>query len=136
VGGALERRAIAEEDRAGRTRLRARRLQPRLLPVVAEGALEGATIGGPPVDDAERTGDDAVAAAVADVGLDVDAAEFGAHDGAGRTRLQAAGVLAVLADVGGELPRHPLRRVAAPAKLRLALDELDVPPRGVPERQG
>src|SRR4029077_8232811 len=90
-----------------------RRPQPRLLPVVAEGALEGAVAVRPPVDDAERTGDDAVATAVADVGLDVDAAEFGAHDGAGRTRLQTAGVLAVLADVGGELPRHPLRGVAA-----------------------
>src|SRR6185436_8887287 len=88
------------------------------------------------VDDAERTGDDAVAAAVADVGLDVDAAEFGADDRAGRTGLEAAGVLAVLADVRRKLPRHLLRRVAAFADGRRMLDELHVPPRRVAEGRG
>ena len=82
---------------------------PALLPVVAERALERAAIVRPPVDDAERTADDAVAAAVADVGLDVDAAELGADDRAGRARLETAGVLAVLADVGRELPRDAAR---------------------------
>src|SRR5207245_830341 len=51
IGGALERVEITKENRAGRTRLRARRLEPRFLPVVAEGALEGAAVVGPPVDD-------------------------------------------------------------------------------------
>src|SRR5438552_6778641 len=57
-------------------------------------------------DDAERAGRHAVAAPVADVLVDVDRAELRAVDRAGRTRVEAAGVRAVLADVGHEEPRH------------------------------
>src|SRR5262249_47962698 len=112
---------VAELDRLRRAGLRARRDFARLLPVVAKRALERAAVTWPPIDDAERARDDAVAEAVADVGLDVDPAEFGADDRSRRARLEAAGVLAVFADVGGEVPRRQ--------SVALALDERDVPPR-------
>src|SRR5690606_31232413 len=84
----------------------------------------------------ERAADDAVAAAVADVGLDEDAAQLGAHDGAGGAGFEAAGDPAVLADVGGELPGEEVGIVAAAADLRLRLHELDVPPGRGAERAG
>ena len=130
---------LAELNRLRRARRRARRLQARLLAVVAERALERAPVVGPPIDDAERAGDDAVAAAVADVGLDEDAAELGADDRSGRARLEAAGVLAVLADVGREIPPEriaPVAAVGGRAPAVAALDELDVPPGRVAEAAG
>jgi len=90
---------IAELDRLCRARLRARRLQARLLTVVAERALERASVRRTSIDDAEGACDDAVPAAVADIGLDEDAAEFRPHDRACRTRLETPGMLAMLADV-------------------------------------
>ena len=127
---------LAELNRLRRTGGRARRLQAGLLAVVAERALERPSVVGPPIDDAERAGDDAVAAAVADVGLDEDAAELGADDRSGRARFEAAGVLAVLADVGREVPAERVAPVAAVGGVRrhlAALDELHVPPRRVAE---
>ena len=56
------------------------------------------------VDDAERARRDAVAAAVAHVGLQDHGVELGADERAGRAGVQAAGVRAVLADVGHEDP--------------------------------
>src|SRR5205814_581785 len=77
-------------------------------------------------DDAERARRHAVAAPVADVLVDVDGPEFRPVDRAGRTRVETAGVRAVLADVGHEQPRHLALR------LRL-LDEADQPERLVGE---
>ena len=127
---------LAELNRLRRARRCARRLQSRLLPVVAEGALECPPIVGPPIDHAERAGDDAVAAAVADVGLDEDAAELGPDDRSRGTGLEAAGVLAVLAHVGREVPAERVAAVAAvsgPDGHLAALDELHVAPRRVAE---
>src|SRR5437667_8971015 len=79
---------IAEEDRLGRARLRARGHQPVLLTVVAERTLERTAVYRIFVDDAERAGDNAVAAPVADVGLDVDAAKLCPHDRSGGACLE------------------------------------------------
>src|SRR5207248_1379826 len=107
----------------GRARLRAGRFQSVLEPVVAERALVHAAVAAELAlrDDAERTGRDAVAAAVADVVLDHDGAELGAHDRAGRADVEAAGMSAVLADVGAHQP-------AEVAVLRALLYEGDMPP--------
>jgi hypothetical protein len=68
--------------------------------------------------------------------LYVDAAELGARDCARGTGLKAAGDFAVLADIGGELPRELAVGVAAEAGSGFLLDELDVPPGGVADRAG
>src|SRR5690606_77574 len=62
------------------------------------------------LDDAERARGDAVAAAVADVLLDVDGVELGPDDRARWARLQTRRVDAVLADVRHEEPPLPRRR--------------------------
>ena len=133
----------AELDRVGRAGLRAGRLQAVLEPVVAERALGGAAVVVVAVDDAERARRDAVAAAVADVGLEHDGAELGADQRAGRARVEAAGVRAVLADVGHE---HPVAEVVdrplgdgPRGRCRACvrrLDEAHVPPGGGAERAG
>ena len=92
-------------------------LQSDFLAVITEGAFEGAAVFGISLHHAEGTVHHAIAATVADVGLHEDAAELGAHDRAGGTGFEAAGVLAVLADVGGEPPREMIRRVASEAGL-------------------
>ncbi len=76
---------VAELDRCRRAGLGARRCHVVLQAVVAERALVGragleVAIDGRPVDHAERTGGHAVAAAVADVLLDIDGAEFRANE--------------------------------------------------------
>ena len=106
-----------------------------LLPVVAERALERAPVVRPAIDDAERAADDAVAAAVADVGLDVDRAELGADD---RRRSGTPRGSRHSRSACRRRRRSPTRadrrRVAADAGLGVHLDELHVPPRRV--RQG
>src|SRR3712207_9063145 len=64
----------------------------------------------------------AVAAAVADVALHHHGAELGAEQRAGRADVQAAGVRAVLADVGGHQPADLLVGAALPG-LRVELAE-------------
>ncbi len=121
--------------------------RPSLLAVVAEGALEGAAVVGDLGYDAVGAGRDAVAAAVADVGLDVDVIELVADDGACRAGLLARRLDAVLAHVAHESPapqgvelgpagqrlRHVLGEryevdVAGQAALLRVLDERDVAP--------
>src|SRR3989442_4910568 len=103
------------------TRLRARGLEPHLEPVVAEGALLRGARHRVDVDDTERAGGDARAAAVADVGLDHHRVELGADDGAGRTHFQAPCLDAVLAHVAHHQP-------AAVVWALELLDEAHVPP--------
>jgi hypothetical protein len=55
-------------------------------------------------NDAVGAGRDAVPAAVADVGLDVDVVELVADDRAGRARLLAGSLDAVLADIAHKRP--------------------------------
>src|SRR5581483_5331719 len=112
----------AELDRIGRAGLGAGRLQPRLQPVVAEGALLRRVRGGVDVDHPEGTRGDAHAAAVADVRLDHHRVELGPDDRAGRADLEAAGLDAVLAHVAHHEPA-----ALAPVLAEL-LDELDVAP--------
>src|SRR4029079_2438256 len=84
-------------------------------------------------DDAVRAGRDAIAAAVANVLLDEHGVELGTDDGVRRTDLEAAGLLAVLADVGHHQPRltagdRRRGRHEALVVRRDLLDELDVSP--------
>ena len=81
---------LAELDALRRTGLGAGGRQAVLLPVVAERTLPGAPVGVVQLDHAEGAGDLAVAAAVADVGLDVDIAELVADDRAGRAGIRGS----------------------------------------------
>src|SRR3954451_24540897 len=87
-----------------RVHLGAGRLEPVLEAVVAERALGGAAVLLVAADHAERARRDAVAAAVADVGLHDDRVELRAEEGASRAGIETAGVGAVLADVRHEQP--------------------------------
>jgi len=85
--------------------------EPVTDPVIAQRALLGdalvldhALLADPPVDDPERTGRHAVAAAVADVVLHHHRAELGTKQRPGRAHVRARGVGAVLADVGLHRP--------------------------------
>src|SRR5947208_728952 len=112
-------------DRPGGAVFRAGRRQVRLQAVVAERALPGPAVVAAPIDDAEGTRRDAVAAAVADVRLHVDAPELRADDGPGGTSLQASGARAVFAHVGHHQPGEARERSAERDR---ALDEGDVAP--------
>src|SRR5262245_26328798 len=118
--------AEAELDRVGRARLGAGGPEPVVDAIVAERAL----LCGPgrlvEAHHAEGARGDAVAAPVAHVLVDVDRAVLGPIDGAGRARVEAAGLRAVLAHVGHEQPRQ----VAGGLGL---LDEADQPVRLVGE---
>jgi hypothetical protein len=63
-----------------------------------------------------------VAAAVADVGLDVDGVELGADERAGRADVEAGGVRSVLADVGGHESAHVARCVARDSTVWLSMN--------------
>src|SRR6185369_2165763 len=92
----------------GRAGLRAGRLEADLEPVVAERALLGDVGDRVDLDHAERTGRDAVAAAVADVGLDHHRVELRPDNRAGRADLEAASLDAVFADVAHHQPARVL----------------------------
>src|SRR3954451_21998279 len=96
----------AELDRVRRAGLRAGRLLARAEAVVAERALPDAAVVLALVEHPERARRHAVAAAVADVLLDDDGAELRAEQRARGADLEARGVRAVLADVGGHEPAH------------------------------
>src|SRR5690606_37903988 len=96
-----------ERDRAGRAGLGAGRLQPVALPVVAERALVGEPVPGlAATDHAERAGGHAVAAAVADILLNIDVAILVGDERTRRTGLLARGGRAVLADIAVEEPPY------------------------------
>jgi hypothetical protein len=100
VSFCLQLANLPKFDGLGRTSLRACRYQSCLLPVITERALEGAPIIWIALDYSKRTRNHTVPAAIADIRLNIDAAKLGAHDRAGGTSLQAAGIFAMLADVG------------------------------------
>src|SRR5262245_6488518 len=77
----------AELDRLSRARLGTSRDQAVALTVVAERAFVRMAVEAGPSDHAEGARRDAVRAAVADVGLDVDVFELVVDDGAGRAGL-------------------------------------------------
>src|SRR5205807_2228845 len=93
-----------EPDRLRRTGLGAGGGQTLLQPVVTEGAFLRDALGRAHVDDAERAGADAVAAAVAGRLLDVDGVELRAHDRPRRAHVKARRVDAVLAHVRHHQP--------------------------------
>ena len=103
----------AEDDRFGRANFRARRHESALLPVVTKGALECAARIGQrlraAIDHAERTGNDAITAAVANIVLHEDGADFRAHDRSGRTGFETAGFFAMFANVG---EKNPAKRIS------------------------
>src|SRR4051812_30731834 len=111
-----------ELDRLGGTSLGTRRLQPRLLPVGAERTFERTAVVLVFLHHSKWTGNDAIRAAVADVGLQKDAAELCTYQCARGACLQAACHLTVLADVRGKFPGQLMRIVASDARLRRALD--------------
>ena len=115
----------AELDRVGGAGLGARRLEPILEPVVAEGALAGPAVDVVAVHDAERTRGDAVAAAVADVGLEDHGLVLGADQRSGGAGVEAAGVRAVLAHVRHE---HPVAEAAVPPAVSAIADQVDAAP--------
>src|SRR5438067_3755083 len=119
---------IPELDGRGRTALRAGGDHVRLEPVVAERALPCPAVVLAPVDDAEGARGDAVAAAVADVGLHVARVELGAHQRPGRTALQASRARTVLANVAHHQPGEVPRAGHLRAERHRPLDEGDVTP--------
>src|SRR5207245_10815227 len=111
---------------------RARRLEAALQAVVAERALLRDALFLVEADDPVGAGRDAVAAAVADVVLNVHGVVLGPHQGIRRTHFHAARVLTVLADVAHRQPALPAgdgRRGADDSVVvRHLLDELHGPP--------
>ena len=105
-----------EHDRFSRTNFRARRCEAALLSIVAEGAFECAAGVGQrfraPVDHAKRTRDHAISAAVANIVLHEDGADFGPNDCAGGTRFEATSFLAMLANIGEKNPAKRIFSVA------------------------
>src|SRR5579871_4194766 len=95
---------IAELYRVGGARFGARRLQIVFEPVVTESAFPGPAIVLPTVDYAKGAVNHAVAAAVADIGLHIDAIELGADNSACGAAFQAAGARAVFTDIRREQP--------------------------------
>ena len=83
---------LAELDRVGRARFGAGRLEAALQPVIAERAFVRLAVLEAEIDDAERAGRHAIAAAVADVLLHDDGVELGAEERAGRAGFQAGRV--------------------------------------------
>src|SRR5260221_11828392 len=90
---------VAEEDGLCGAGFGAGRGEAILLPVVAERALPRAPIRLVQVDQAEWASGHAVGAAIADVRLYVDVAEFVPDDGAGWAGVEAAGMRTVLAHI-------------------------------------
>src|SRR5207248_4119866 len=79
-----------------------------LEPVVAEGALPHSPIVLALVEDAERTGGDAIAAAIAYVLLNDHGPELGPEQRTRGADVQTGSVGAVLAHVGGHQPTQPI----------------------------
>src|SRR5262245_2519111 len=120
TGDVAHRAQVAELDRLGRTRLGARRRQVGLQPVVAERALAGEPGRLVEADDVIGAGGDAIAAAVAHVGLDVDRVELGPDDGVGGAHLHAARQRTMLADVAHHAPGDATLGRAALVELHVA----------------
>src|SRR5689334_19544779 len=95
-------------NRLGWTRLGACRLQSCTLPIRAESTLECASIVFILLDNTKRATHNAVRAAVAYIWLNEDGPKFHTHDRARRACFQAAGHLAMLADIRREAPRRQL----------------------------
>src|SRR5262249_15327416 len=108
----------------GRAGLRASRLDAVLLPVVTERAFASMAVWFAAAYDAERASRDAIAAAVADVLLHVNIAEFVVDDGACRTCLLAGRLDAMLANIAHH---QPAARAISAAAVEL-FDERDVAP--------
>ncbi len=93
----------AEHDGFGWTNLCTSRNKSAFLSIVTKCALESAAGIGqrfrPAIDYAEGAGDNAIAAAVANIILHEHRTDFGAYNCAGRTRFEATGFLAMLANV-------------------------------------
>src|SRR5258708_980798 len=128
---------VAKLNGLSRARFRACRSQSRFLAVVTERTFECTTVGWPLVDHAKGTGDDTIAATVANIGLHKHRAEFGAHNRSRGACFKAAGVGAVLAHIG---KKNPAERVFRIGHLRARdlwfLQEQNVPPGGSSQAPG
>src|ERR1051326_4472828 len=123
---------FAKLDGLCRTCRRARRCQPFLLPVIAECALKSATVIRSSLHDPNRARYDAISTAVADIRLDVNAAELRSHDRARRAGLQATSYPAVLAHIRRKTPRKKLGSVPPESRHRSVLNKLHMPPGRMP----
>ena len=107
----------SEDDRFGRTNFCARRWEAALLAIITESTFEGAAGVGQrlrtTIDNAKRTGYDAIPAAVADIILHEHRTDFGADDRPGRTGFEAAGFFTMFADVGKKNPAEGIFAVVA-----------------------
>src|SRR5438067_11105925 len=74
---------LPEFYRLGWTRLGTGGNQSHFLPVIAEGALEGAPVIAILINYSKRAGHHAISAAIADIRLNVNSAKLGAHNCAG-----------------------------------------------------
>src|SRR5579871_2074565 len=113
----------SELDRFGRARFRAGRGHPVLLAVIAKRTLVCQAVFGIAVQDAERTGRHTVGAAVTDILLQVDVAEFVVDQRTRRAGLLAGRLHAMLANIAHH---EPPRRMPVAVEL---LDESYMPPR-------
>src|SRR6266511_3293200 len=98
----------AKHDRFSWTNFRTRGHESAFLSVVTKRALESAAGVGqrlwPAIDHAERTRDDAITTAVANIILHKNRSRFGANNRSRRTRFETTGFFAVLANIGKEHP--------------------------------
>src|SRR5204863_10082754 len=97
------------------------------------------------IDHTKRAGNDAVAATVAHVILHENRTDLGAHDRAGWARFEAAGLFAMLADVGEKDPAEWILAIATAERmgaddlisfLTIFFDKHHVPPGGSAEVAG
>ena len=97
-----------KDNRFGWANFRACGYEPALLAIITKRALERAA--GvrqwlrTTINYAERTRNDAITAAIANIVLHQHGTDFGAHNRAGRTRFEATGFFAMLADSRKEKP--------------------------------
>ena len=125
---------ISELNGLGGARLRARGRHVFLQAVVAESAFPGAAIVFAAINDTEGAVDNAIAATVADIGLNENGTKLGADDRAGGTTIETASASTVLANIGREQPGEGT--VLVFVQCHGAFDERHVPPCGIPKMKG
>src|SRR5579871_1243448 len=103
---------IAKQDGLGWTGFRAGRLHAILLAVIAKRAFPGPAIFSVKINHAKGARRDAIAAAVADVRLNIDIAKFVADNRAGGAGIHTAGMLAMLAYIAHHQPAIAVHEAA------------------------
>ena len=97
---------VTKGNRVGRTGFGASRLDAILLPVITQGALKGSPIVEIEIHYAKGAGRHAIAAAIADIRLQIHVPKLVADQGTRRARLHAARISAVLTHIAHHQPVH------------------------------